>query len=96
MTTGEMLPQIRQSVLLWVGCVAGALEESEYKAKLEAAGFGQIDIQATRIYRIEDARAFLAGQGIDVDAIAPRVDGKFFSAFARAVKPSATSSHGCA
>jgi SAM-dependent methyltransferase len=86
-TKGEMLPEIRQSVLLWVGCVAGALEENEYKAKLEAAGFERIDIEPTRIYRIEDARAFLSGQGIDVDAIAPQVDGKFMGAFIRAWKP---------
>jgi SAM-dependent methyltransferase len=86
-TRGEMLPEIRQSVLLWVGCVAGALEENEYKAKLAEAGFENIDIEPTRIYRVEDARAFLSGQGIDVDAIAPRVDGKFMGAFVRAEKP---------
>ena len=86
-TRGEMLPEIRQSVLLWVGCVAGALEENEYRAKLRSAGFDQIDVEATRIYHVEDARAFLSGQGIDVDAIAPEVDGKFMSAFIRAVKP---------
>jgi arsenite methyltransferase len=90
-TKGEMLPEIRQSVLLWVGCVAGALEENEYRAKLATAGFGQIDIEPTRVYRVEDARAFLSGRGIDVDAIAPQVDGKFFSAFVRAVKPAAGS-----
>ena len=86
-TRGEMLPEIRQSVLLWVGCVAGALEENEYRAKLRSAGFDQIDVEPTRIYHVEDARAFLSGQGIDVDAIAPEVDGKFMSAFIRAVKP---------
>lgn len=86
-THGEMLPEIRQSVLLWVGCVAGALEENEYRAKLASAGFETIEIEPTRIYRIEDARAFLSGQNIDVDAIAPQVDGKFMSAFVRAVKP---------
>ena len=86
-TRGEMLPEIRQSVLLWVGCVAGALEESEYRAKLASAGFEKIEIEPTRIYRIEDAREFLCGQNIDVDAIAPQVDGKFMSAFVRAVKP---------
>ncbi len=85
-TKGEMLPEIRQSVLLWVGCVAGALEENEYKAKLAAAGFENIDIEPTRIYRVEDARAFLSGQGIDVDTIAPQVDGKFMGAFIRAQK----------
>ncbi|MGA8442561.1 MAG: arsenite methyltransferase [Candidatus Sulfotelmatobacter sp.] len=86
-THGEMLPEIRQSVLLWVGCVAGALEENEYRAKLASAGFDSIEIEPTRIYRIEDAREFLSGQNIDVDAIAPQVDGKFMSAFVRAVKP---------
>ena len=90
-TKGEMLPEIRQSVLLWVGCVAGALEENEYKAKLETAGFEDIDIEPTRIYRVEDARAFLSGQGIDVDSIAPQVDGKFMGAFIRARKPAADS-----
>jgi len=88
-TKGEMLPEIRKSILLWVGCVAGALEENEYTAKLQAAGFENIGIEPTRIYRVEDARTFLGGQGIDVDAIAPQVDGKFFSAFIRAVKPGA-------
>ena len=86
-TRGEMLPEIRQSVLAWVGCIAGALEEDDYRKKLAVAGFEQIDIEPTRIYRAEDAREFLAGQGIDVDAIAPQVDGKFLSAFIRASKP---------
>src|SRR5271155_5452762 len=86
-TRGEMPPQIRQSVLLWVGCVAGALEENEYRTKLASAGFENIEIEPTRIYRVEDAREFLCGQNIDVDAIAPQVDGKFMSAFVRAVKP---------
>jgi arsenite methyltransferase len=86
-TRGEMLPEIRQSVLAWVGCIAGALEENEYRAKLAAVGFEQITLEPTRIYRAEDAREFLTGQGIDVDALAPQVDGKFMSAFVRAVKP---------
>ncbi|MGB6677846.1 MAG: arsenite methyltransferase [Terriglobales bacterium] len=86
-TRGEMLPEIRKSVLLWVGCVAGALEENEYRSKLASAGFEQIDLEPTRIYRLEDAREMLCGQNIDVDAIAPQVDGKFMSAFVRAVKP---------
>jgi arsenite methyltransferase len=86
---GEMLPEIRNSVLLWVGCVAGALAEDEYRSKLAAAGFEQIEIEPTRIYRVEDAREFLAAEGVDVDAIAPQVDGKFMSAFVRAVKPAA-------
>jgi arsenite methyltransferase len=86
-TRGEMLPEIRKNVLLWVGCVAGALEENEYRSKLASAGFEQINLEPTRIYHIEDAREFLSGQNIDVDAIAPQVDGKFMSAFVRAVKP---------
>jgi arsenite methyltransferase len=86
-TRGEMLPEIRQSVLLWVGCVAGALEENDYRNKLAAAGFEHIELEPTRIYRIEDAREFLAAEGIDAGAIAPQVDGKFMSAFVRAEKP---------
>jgi SAM-dependent methyltransferase len=86
-TRGEIPAAVRQSVLLWVGCLAGALEENEYNATLESAGFEQIEIEPTRIYRIEDAREFLSGQNIDVDAIAPQVDGRFMSAFVRAVKP---------
>ena len=88
-TRGEMPPEIRESVLLWVGCLAGALEENEYRQKLMASGFEHVDIEPTRIYRVEDAREFLAAEGIDVDAIAPQVDGKFMSAFIRAVKPGA-------
>jgi SAM-dependent methyltransferase len=86
-TCGEMLPEIRERVLLWVGCVAGALEEQEYRAKLTAAGFQNVVLEPTRIYRVEDARALLSEQGIDVEAIAPQVDGKFMSAFVRATKP---------
>lgn len=86
-TKGEMLPEIREKVLLWVGCIAGALEENDYRRKLVGAGFTEVDLEPTRIYRAEDARTFLSGQGIDVDAIAPQVDGKFFSAFVRATKP---------
>jgi arsenite methyltransferase len=88
-TRGEMLPEIRRSILAWVGCIAGALEEDQYRAKLAAAGFERISLEPTRIYRAEDAREFLAGQGIDVEAVAPQVDGKFMSAFVRALKPAA-------
>jgi SAM-dependent methyltransferase len=94
-TRGAVAPEIRQSVLLWVGCVAGALEEDEYRQKLAAAGFEQIEIEPTRIYRVDDAREFLASSGIDVDAIAPRVDGKFMSAFVRAVKPAGAGNRDC-
>ena len=89
-TRGEVDPEIRSSVLLWVGCVAGALEDVEYRSKLSSAGFDQIEIEPTRIYRVEDAREMLLASGINVDAIAPQVDGKFMSAFVRAVKPKAT------
>jgi arsenite methyltransferase len=84
---GEVPAEIRRNMELWVGCVAGAMEESEYRAKLSAAGFAEIEIEPTRIYKIEDARQFLAGEGIDANAIAPLVDGKFMSAFVRARKP---------
>jgi arsenite methyltransferase len=94
-TRGAMLPEIRQNILLWVGCVAGALEEGEYRNKLTRAGFEQIEVEPTRIYRVEDAREFLAAKNIDVDAIAPQVDGKFMSAFVRAVKPAPCCSPGC-
>jgi arsenite methyltransferase len=87
-TRGEIVPDVRKSVLLWVGCVAGALEDVEYRQKLTDAGFEQIDIEPTRVYRAQDARDILAAEGIDADAIAPQVDGKFMSAFVRAVKPS--------
>ncbi|MFI5095427.1 MAG: arsenite methyltransferase [Candidatus Acidiferrales bacterium] len=86
-TRGGISPQIRQSILLWVGCVAGALEENEYRDKLAAAGFERIEVEPTRIYRVEDAREFLTEKGLDVEALAPEVDGKFLSAFVRAVKP---------
>ncbi len=86
-TRGEIPEEVRQNVLLWVGCIAGALEENEYRSKLAAAGFGAIDVEPTRIYRVEEARDFLSGKGIDVDAMAEQVDGKFLSAFIRAEKP---------
>ena len=86
-TRGEIAPEVRQSVLLWVGCIAGALDEKEYRGKLATAGFEQVEIEPTRIYRVADAREFLSSAGIDVDAIAAQVDEKFMSAFVRAVKP---------
>src|SRR5271163_1490167 len=94
-TRGEMLPEIRKSILLWVGCIAGALEENDYLSKLKGAGFAEAEIEPTRIYHVEDAREFLSGQGFDVDAIAPQVDGKFFSAFIRATKPASEDKLGC-
>jgi arsenite methyltransferase len=85
---GSVPSEIRKSVELWIGCVAGALEDQEYRAKLTRAGFEAIDLEPTRIYRAEDAREFLDREGIDAGAIAPAVDGKFMSAFVRARKPS--------
>lgn len=89
-TRGEVPEAIRTSLLLWVGCVAGALQDEEYKQKLAQAGFDSIEIEPTRIYNIDDARSFLSTEGVDVDAIAPHVEGKFISAFVRASKPEAT------
>jgi len=84
--TSEVPAEIRKSVELWIGCIAGALRDADYRSKLAGAGFEKIEIEPTRVYDIEDARQFLVGQGIDVDAIAPRLAGKFMSAFVRARK----------
>jgi arsenite methyltransferase len=86
---GDVPDMIRRSVELWIGCVAGALEESDYRAKLAKAGFEAIDVEPTRIYRVEDAQELLDHAGLDAEAIAPHVDGKFMSAFVRARKPAA-------
>ena len=86
---GEVPAEIRRNVELWIGCIAGALDESDYRDKLAKAGFEAIDVEPTRIYRVEDAQEFLDREGIDVRAIAPAVDGKFMSAFVRARKPTA-------
>jgi arsenite methyltransferase len=88
-TRGAVPERLRRDMLLWVGCIAGALEENEYRTKLTAAGFEAVGIEPTRVYRVEDARSFLSGKGINVDAIAASVDGKFMSAFVRATKPQA-------
>jgi arsenite methyltransferase len=95
-TRGEVPEALRRDMLLWVGCIAGALEEDEYKAKLTAAGFEKASIEPTRVYKVEDAREFLSGKGIDVDAMAKEVDGKFMGAFIRAVKPNSESAACCA
>ncbi len=87
---GEVPDAVRQSMLLWVGCIAGALEEQDYRAKLLSAGFIDVDFETTRSYNVEDARHFLEEAGVDVDAIAPLVEGKFHSAFIRATKPGTT------
>jgi arsenite methyltransferase len=94
-TRGEMLPEIRKSILAWVGCIAGALEEDDYRSRLAAAGFEQIDMEPTRIYRAEDALEFLSGQEIPVNVVPEQIDGKFMSAFIRAVKPAAAKQPCC-
>ena len=94
-TRGEVPAEVRQNMLLWVGCIAGALQEDEYTTKLAGAGFDGIGIEPTRIYSVEDAREFLSGQGIDVDAMAAAVEGKFMSAFIRATKPARCCAPGC-
>jgi hypothetical protein len=94
-TRGEVPEDVRKNVLLWVGCIAGALGDYEYVAKLAKAGFEGIEIEPTRVYDIKDARTFLSGQGIDVDAIAPQVEGRFMSAFLRATKPANCCAPGC-
>ena len=88
---GPVPAEIRRSLELWVGCVAGALEEDEYTAKLSAAGFEGIEVETWRVYRVEDARSFLAESGIDVDRLAPEIDGKIASAFIRGRRPAAKS-----
>src|SRR5580658_1501178 len=84
---GDVPREVREHMLLWVGCIAGALKDSDYFAKLAVTGFENIVIEPTRVYDIQDARAFLSAEGIDVDAIAPQVQDKFMSAFVRASKP---------
>ncbi|MGE3774972.1 MAG: arsenite methyltransferase [Gammaproteobacteria bacterium] len=86
-TRGKVPEDVRSNMLAWIGCVAGALDMEVYRAKLAAAGFEDIDIEPTRIYRAADARTLLAEKGLDADGIAPLVDGKFMSAFIRARKP---------
>ena len=86
---GEVPAAIRKSMELWVGCIAGALQEFEYLNKLRSAGFESVDIEATRIYRLAEAREFLTAAGLDADAVGPQIENKFISAFVRAVKPAA-------
>jgi arsenite methyltransferase len=92
---GDVPAEIRRDMELWVGCIAGAMEDSEYSGKLAKAGFERIEIEPTRVYDIEDARAFLSGQGRDVDSMASEVNGKFMSAFIRARKPASCCAPGC-
>lgn len=86
---GEVPADVRRSMELWVGCIAGALEEREYASKLQGAGFTNVDVEPWRIYAVDDARAFLTKSGVDVERLAPQVEGKFASAFVRATKPAA-------
>jgi SAM-dependent methyltransferase len=95
LTRGEVPQEVRRNILLWVGCIAGALQDYDYIAKLEKAGFDEIHIEPTRVYDIEDARTFLNGQGVDVDAIAAQVQDKFMSGFVRAIKPASCCAPGC-
>ena len=88
-TKGEIPAPVKKSVELWIGCIAGALDEDDYAGKLRAAGFTDVTVEPTRVYQVDDARDFLASAGIDVDALGAEVDGKFRSAFVRAVKPAA-------
>jgi len=86
-TRGDIPAEIRKDVLAWVGCIAGALDENDFREKLASVGFEAIGIESTRVYKVEDAREFLISKGMDVDALAKQVDGKFMSAFVRAQKP---------
>ena len=86
---GDVPGEIRRSMELWIGCIAGALEEKDYAAKLEASGFVDVEVEPWRVYRIDDARAFLTDSGVDVERLAPQVEGRFASAFVRARKPEA-------
>ena len=86
-TRGDVPDQVRHSMLLWVGCIAGALDEGDYHTKLLAVGFENVEIEPTRVYNIGDARSFLSAAGVNVDEMAPQVEGKFLSVFIRATKP---------
>lgn len=94
-TRGTIPHEIRQKVLLWVGCIAGALDETDYRSKLKAAGFENVEVEPTRVYKVDDAREFLSSAGIDADRIAAQVDEKFMSAFVRAVKPANATTKAC-
>ena len=87
---GTVPDAVRESMMLWVGCIAGALDQEDYRSKLVAAGFAEVAFEPTRVYNVEDARRFLSKAGIDVDAVASQIEGKFLSAFIRATKPQAS------
>src|SRR6266849_146952 len=86
---GDVPADIRKSMELWVGCIAGALEENEYQQKLAKVGFDSIEVEPTRVYKSEEAKDFLTAAGLNADTVGPQIDGKFISAFVRAVKPAA-------
>jgi len=88
---GEVPAEVRRSMELWVGCIAGALQEGEYREKLQAAGFELVDVEPTRVYKVEEAREFLTAAGLDADVVGPQIKDKFMSAFIRAQKPLAAS-----
>jgi SAM-dependent methyltransferase len=92
---GEVPDEVKRNMELWIGCVAGALEESEYGRLLSAAGFTDVDIEPTRVYRVEDAAAFLTGSGLDVAKFSSQIEGRFMSAFVRATKPAACCGPDC-
>ena len=92
---GDVPDAVRRNMELWVGCVAGALEEQEYRALLADAGFEDVDVEVTRVYAADDAAAFLEGSGLDATEFAREIDGKFVSAFVRATKPVAAKKEGC-
>src|SRR5262249_12504970 len=94
-TRGAIPDEIRGKVLLWVGCISGALDETEYRSKLKEAGFEQIEVEPTRIYRVQEAREFLSSAGVNMDAIVSQVDEKFMNAFVRAVKPTTSVTKAC-
>jgi len=86
---GEVPAAVRRSMELWVGCIAGAMQETEYRQKLQAAGFESVDVEPTRVYQAEEARNFLTAAGLDAEVVGPQIKDKFMSAFIRAKKPQA-------
>src|SRR6201994_3973043 len=92
---GEVPAEIRKSMELWVGCIAGALEEYEYRDKLFTAGFAEVDVEPTRVYQVEEAREFLRGAGLDAEVVGPQIKDKFLSAFIRAQKPAVAATCDC-
>ncbi len=92
---GDMPTEVQRNVELWVGCIAGALRDTDYVSKVKAAGFQSVEIEPTRVYTADDARQLLSGKDLDVESIASQIDGKFASAFVRATKPAASCGPSC-